>query len=174
LLERSGTFFFLFYLKLGLRGSVFAVRSPPYTREGNLGRLSLGSNYSSSYGTLVVGGRAGDALSGLRGCGFLVVFWGMGRVFPLFPWLVGWLVGGIVCVFGARPGLRSSRTRRGREGIYHKQGTTRALSRIFFLPTCVRYRKQLRFRYRSSTFFIYYAFLTGLASASGDRWIGLP
>ena len=34
LLVRSGSFFFLFCLRLGLRGSVFAVRSPPYPREG--------------------------------------------------------------------------------------------------------------------------------------------
>ena len=34
MLVRSGSFFFLFCLKLGLRGSVFAVRSPPYPREG--------------------------------------------------------------------------------------------------------------------------------------------
>ena len=34
LLVRSGSFFFLFCLKLGLRGSVFVVRSPPYPREG--------------------------------------------------------------------------------------------------------------------------------------------
>jgi len=34
LLVRSGSFFFLFCLKLGLRGSVFAVRSTPYPREG--------------------------------------------------------------------------------------------------------------------------------------------
>jgi len=34
LLVRSGSFFFLFRLKLGLRGSVFAVRSTPYPREG--------------------------------------------------------------------------------------------------------------------------------------------
>ena len=34
LLVRSGSFFFLFCLRLGLRRSVFAVRSPPYPREG--------------------------------------------------------------------------------------------------------------------------------------------
>ena len=64
-------------------------------------------------------------------------------------------------------GLRSARACRGREGIYHKQGTIRAHSRIFFLSTCVRYLKQLRFRYRSSTFLFCYAFLTDLASAFG-------
>ena len=34
LLVRSGSFFFFFCFRLGLRGSVFAVRSPPYPREG--------------------------------------------------------------------------------------------------------------------------------------------
>ena len=34
LLVRSGSFFFFFCLKLGLRGPVFAVRSTPYPREG--------------------------------------------------------------------------------------------------------------------------------------------
>ena len=34
LLVRSGSFFFFFCLKQGLRGSVFAVRSPPYPGEG--------------------------------------------------------------------------------------------------------------------------------------------
>jgi len=33
-LVRPGSFFFFFCLKLGLRGSVFAVRSPPFPREG--------------------------------------------------------------------------------------------------------------------------------------------
>jgi len=39
LLVRSGSFFFLFCLKLGLRGSVFAVRSPPLSKTGNFGGL---------------------------------------------------------------------------------------------------------------------------------------
>jgi len=34
LLVRSGSFFFLFCLKHGLGGSVFAVRSPPYPGKG--------------------------------------------------------------------------------------------------------------------------------------------
>ena len=34
LLVKSGSFYFLFCLKFGLRVSVFAVRSPPYPREG--------------------------------------------------------------------------------------------------------------------------------------------
>ena len=34
LLVKSSSFFFLFCLKPGLRGPVFAVRSPPYPREG--------------------------------------------------------------------------------------------------------------------------------------------
>ena len=42
LLVRSGSFFFLFCLKLELRGSLFAVRSPPYPREGISDVLALG------------------------------------------------------------------------------------------------------------------------------------
>jgi len=49
LLVRSGSFFSLLRLQLGLMGSVFAVRSPPYPREG-IPDVSLGSNYSSSHG----------------------------------------------------------------------------------------------------------------------------
>jgi len=60
LLVRSGSFFFLFCLKQGLRGSVFAVRSPPYPGErisdvfasGPIIRVltvaELGSEYDSS------------------------------------------------------------------------------------------------------------------------------
>jgi len=42
LLVWSGSFFFFFCLKLGLRRSLFAVRSPPYPREGISNVLARG------------------------------------------------------------------------------------------------------------------------------------
>ena len=39
-------------LKLGLRGSIFAVVSPPLSKRRDSGRHSVRSNYSSSYSTL--------------------------------------------------------------------------------------------------------------------------
>ena len=51
LLVRSGSFFFFSCPKPGLRGPVFAVRSPPLSKRGNSRRLSVGFNYSSKYGT---------------------------------------------------------------------------------------------------------------------------
>jgi len=52
LLVRSGSFFFFFCLELVLRGSVFAVRSPPLSKRGNFGHLSVSFNYSNSYSNL--------------------------------------------------------------------------------------------------------------------------
>ena len=154
LLVKSGTFFFLFCLKLGLRGSVFAMRSPPsiHEREFRMSWSWVQLFQSLRYDTFVVDRWATQYQYPACGVGD---FWldgilGYGRVVSFFAWLVGWLEG-IVC-FSAHPGvaLCPYRTRRGREGIYHK-GTIRALSRIFCLSTCVCYREQLRFRYRSST-----------------------
>jgi len=51
LLVRSGSFFFFYCPKPGLRGSVFAVRSPPRSKRGNTRRLSARFNYSSKYRT---------------------------------------------------------------------------------------------------------------------------
>ena len=42
LLAKSGSFFFFFRLELGQKGSVFAVCSSPYLREGILDVLARG------------------------------------------------------------------------------------------------------------------------------------
>jgi len=52
LLVRSVSFFFFLLSQAGAEGVSFRCALAPLSRRGNFGRLCLGSNYSSSYGTL--------------------------------------------------------------------------------------------------------------------------